>query len=48
MDVATLTDVLREAEQHHGRFEATAPAHHWSEWYAASLDIEQAGRGGSA
>jgi hypothetical protein len=25
MDVTTLTDLLREAEEHHGPYEATAP-----------------------
>ena len=29
-DVATLTELLREAEEHHGRYEPTAPKHHWS------------------
>jgi hypothetical protein len=37
MDVATLTDLLVEAEENHGRYEATAPAHHWSGWYAAFI-----------
>ena len=34
-DLPTLTDLLREAEQHHGQYEPTAPKHHWSGWYAA-------------
>ncbi len=37
MDVATLTELLREAEEHHGPYEATAPKHHWSRWYAAYI-----------
>ena len=37
MDVATLTDLLREAEKRHGAYEATAPKHHWSGWYAAYI-----------
>jgi hypothetical protein len=37
MDVATLTELLREAEEHHGQYEATAPKHHWSGWYAAYI-----------
>jgi hypothetical protein len=37
MDVATLADLLREAEEHHGPYEATAPKHHWSGWYAAYI-----------
>jgi catechol 2,3-dioxygenase-like lactoylglutathione lyase family enzyme len=36
-DVATLTELLRETEQHHGKYEAVAPKHHWSGWYAAYL-----------
>ena len=34
-DVATLTELLRETEKHHGEYEPTAPKHHWSGWYAA-------------
>ena len=30
VDVASLTELLREAELHHGKFEPTAPKHHWS------------------
>ncbi len=37
MDVETLTELLREAEEHHGAYEATAPPHHWSRWYAAYI-----------
>jgi hypothetical protein len=44
MDVATLTDLLREAEEHHGAYEATAPQHHWSGWYAAYINARQQGR----
>lgn len=43
MDVATLTDLLREAEEHHGQYEATAPAHHWSVWYAAYISAREQG-----
>ena len=35
MDVETLTGLLREAEEHHGPYEANAPKHHWSGFYAA-------------
>ena len=31
MDVETLTELLQEAEEHHGAYEATAPPHHWSQ-----------------
>jgi hypothetical protein len=44
MDVATLTDLLREAEEHHGPYEATAPKHHWSAWYAAYISARGQGR----
>lgn len=44
MDVATLTGLLREAEEHHGPYEATAPKHHWSGWYAAYISARQQGR----
>jgi len=44
MDVATLTPLLREAEERHGEYEATAPKHHWSEWYAAYLVARERGR----
>jgi catechol 2,3-dioxygenase-like lactoylglutathione lyase family enzyme len=36
-DVHTLTGLLREAEESHGRYEPTAPTHHWSDWYAAYM-----------
>jgi catechol 2,3-dioxygenase-like lactoylglutathione lyase family enzyme len=44
LDVATLVPLLREAEEHHGEYEATAPKHHWSEWYAAYLVARERGR----
>ena len=44
MDVARLTDLLREAEEHHGRYESTAPPHHWSEFYAAYIVAREDGR----
>ena len=37
MDVTRLTELLREAEEHHGPYEAVAPPHHWSDWYAAYI-----------
>jgi hypothetical protein len=43
MDVATLTDLLREAEDHHGEYEPTAPKHHWSGWYAAYIVARERG-----
>src|SRR2546421_5012872 len=44
MDVATLTDLLRETEERHGTYESTAPKHHWSGWYAAYIVARQRGR----
>jgi hypothetical protein len=44
MDVAMLTDLLREAEEHHGPYEATAPPHHWSGWYAAYIVAREQGQ----
>ena len=43
-DVATLTQLLREAEERHGSYEATAPKHHWSDWYAAYIVARERGR----
>lgn len=43
-DVATLTELLQEAEQHHGEYEPTAPKHHWSSWYAAYIVARQDGK----
>jgi len=44
LDVATLTDLLQEAEKHHGEYEPTAPKHHWSGWYAAYIVARQEGK----
>ena len=43
-DVATLTELLREAEEHHGEHEPTAPKHHWSGWYGAYIVARERGR----
>jgi len=43
-DLATLTDLLREAEQRHGQYEPTAPKHHWSGWYGAYIISRERGR----
>jgi catechol 2,3-dioxygenase-like lactoylglutathione lyase family enzyme len=42
-DVATLTELLREAEERHGKYEPTAPPHHWSGWYAAYIVARERG-----
>ncbi len=44
MDVATLTELLREAETRHGEYEPTAPKHHWSGWYAAYIVARAQGK----
>jgi catechol 2,3-dioxygenase-like lactoylglutathione lyase family enzyme len=44
LDVATLTELLREAETHHGQYEPTAPKHHWSGWYASYIAARERGR----
>jgi predicted enzyme related to lactoylglutathione lyase len=44
LDVATLTELLRETEERHGEYEATAPKHHWSGWYAAYIVARERGR----
>jgi catechol 2,3-dioxygenase-like lactoylglutathione lyase family enzyme len=44
LDVATLTELLQEAEEHHGEYEPTAPKHHWSGWYAAYIVARQEGK----
>jgi len=43
-DTATLTNLLREAEEGHGKYTATAPKHHWSDWYAAYIVARQHGK----
>jgi catechol 2,3-dioxygenase-like lactoylglutathione lyase family enzyme len=44
LDVVSLKQFLREAETHHGEYEATAPKHHWSEWYAGYIIARQQGK----
>ena len=43
-DVSALTDLLRETEEHHGKYEPTAPKHHWSGWYAAYIVARERGK----
>ena len=42
-DVATLTELLQEAEKRHGEYEPAAPKHHWSDWYAAYIVAREQG-----
>jgi hypothetical protein len=44
MDVENLTNLLLEAEEHHGEYEPTAPKHHWSTWYAAYIVAREEGK----
>jgi catechol 2,3-dioxygenase-like lactoylglutathione lyase family enzyme len=44
LGVADLTALLRETETHHGTYEATAPKHHWSAWYAGYMVARLHGR----
>jgi len=44
LNVATLIELLREAEERHGKYEPTAPKHHWSGWYGAYIVARQDGR----
>jgi catechol 2,3-dioxygenase-like lactoylglutathione lyase family enzyme len=41
---SALTALLREAEERHGAYEAKAPKHHWSGWYAAYVVARERGR----
>jgi hypothetical protein len=43
MDVATLAQLLRETEEHHGQYETTHAEHHWWDWYAPYLSGRQNG-----
>jgi len=43
MGIPSLTELLREAEEHHGHYEANAPKHHWSDWYAAYMIARKRG-----
>ena len=43
MDVATLAELLRETEEHHGHYEQTHAEHQWWDWYAPYLSARQQG-----
>ena len=43
LDLATLTELLRETEKRHGEYEPTAPKHHWSDWYTAYIVARENG-----
>jgi catechol 2,3-dioxygenase-like lactoylglutathione lyase family enzyme len=44
-DPGTLAALLHETAEHHDRFERTAPAHDWWDWYAAYLNARERGSG---
>ena len=44
LDIAPLTELLREAERRHGEYEASSPKHHWSGWYAAYIVARERGK----
>jgi hypothetical protein len=39
-----MIDLLREAEEYHGKFEPTAPKHHWSVFYSAFVLAREQGK----
>lgn len=43
LEVATLTELLQDAEKRHGAYQAAAPKHHWSEWYAGYIVARERG-----
>jgi hypothetical protein len=43
INVATLAELLRETEEHHGNYEKTHAKHNWWDWYAAYLTARQNG-----
>jgi len=43
-DNATLTELLREAEQRHGEYGPTSAPQQWPEWYASYLVARQRGK----
>ena len=43
-DVATLTALLRETEERHGPYKATAPKRRWSDWSGAYIVARQEGK----
>jgi hypothetical protein len=44
LDVATLAELLQEAEKHHNEYEPAAPKHHWSDSYACYIVARQSGK----
>lgn len=44
VDVPSIATLLRETEANHGKYEASAPKHHWADWYAAFMVARVRGR----
>ena len=44
LDVATLTELLQEAEKKHGEYDPIAPTRDWSGWYAAYIVARRDGK----
>jgi catechol 2,3-dioxygenase-like lactoylglutathione lyase family enzyme len=42
-DAATLANLLREAAEHHDRYEKAHGDHHWADWYAPYLSARRNG-----
>src|ERR1700757_1357024 len=45
LEIAALSQLLRETEERHERFETTHAKHHWSDWSAAYLNARLANTG---
>jgi hypothetical protein len=43
MDISELAALLKEASEHHDRYEKTHAAHNWWDWYAAYMHARQEG-----
>src|SRR5687767_4685681 len=43
LNVAALAQLLHEAAEHHGAFEAVAPKHDWWDWYASYMSARERG-----
>jgi catechol 2,3-dioxygenase-like lactoylglutathione lyase family enzyme len=44
LDVSSLAQFLKEAETRHGDYQAGAPKHHWSDWYAGYIVAREQGK----
>ncbi len=43
-DVASMAELLREAELHHAAYEPSAAKHDWSAWYGAYIVARERGK----